>query len=96
MQVNGGGRGPVSAEWMVPKALWMQQNEPELFESAAYVCEYQDFMNFHLTGRMVASVNNASIRWHYSTATGADAWHDIVDGACINALGLSYYFLKRT
>lgn len=23
-----------------------------------------------LTGRMVASVNNASIRWHYSTANG--------------------------
>ena len=27
----------------------------------------QDFVNFHLTGRWVASLNNASIRWHYST-----------------------------
>lgn len=27
----------------------------------------QDFVNFHLTGRWCASVNNASIRWHYST-----------------------------
>lgn len=27
----------------------------------------QDFVNFHLTRRWCASVNNASIRWHYST-----------------------------
>lgn len=27
----------------------------------------QDFLNYHLTGRWCASVNNASIRWHYST-----------------------------
>lgn len=69
-QVNGGGRGPVSAEWMVPKALWLQQHEPQVFDSAAHICEYQDYLNFHLTGRMVASVNNASVRWHYSTQTG--------------------------
>lgn len=30
----------------------------------------KDFINFRLTGRMVASVNNASIRWHYSTTHG--------------------------
>ncbi|EFN54952.1 hypothetical protein CHLNCDRAFT_134711 [Chlorella variabilis] len=65
--VNGGGAGPVSAEWMVPKVLWLRESEPEVFEAAAGVCEYQDFVNFHLTGRWVASLNNASIRWHYST-----------------------------
>ena len=27
-------------------------------------------MNFHLTGRMVACLNNASVRWHYSTDRG--------------------------
>ena len=27
----------------------------------------QDFLNFHLTGRWCASLNNASIRWHYFT-----------------------------
>ena len=27
-------------------------------------------MNFRLTGKMVASVNNASVRWHYSTTEG--------------------------
>lgn len=55
---------------MVPKALWLKQNEPSTFEAAAHICEYQDYLNFKLTGRMVASVN-ASVRWHYNTRTGA-------------------------
>ncbi|KAI7844200.1 hypothetical protein COHA_002334 [Chlorella ohadii] len=67
LAVNSAGAGPVSAEWMVPKALWLKENEPEVFERAAVICEYQDFVNFHLTGRWCASVNNASVRWHYST-----------------------------
>jgi sugar (pentulose or hexulose) kinase len=36
---NGGGRGPVSAEWMIPKALWIARNEPETFEKAHTICE---------------------------------------------------------
>ena len=27
--INSNGSGPVSAEWMIPKALWIKQNEPE-------------------------------------------------------------------
>jgi len=40
------GAGPVSAEWMVPKALWLQQQEPAVFDAATHICEYQDYMNF--------------------------------------------------
>lgn len=65
--VNGAGEGPVSAEWMIPKALWIARNEPDAFRRAATICEYQDLMNLRLTGRRVASLNNASIRWHYSS-----------------------------
>ncbi|GAB4814271.1 hypothetical protein N2152v2_001317 [Parachlorella kessleri] len=70
LAVNGGGRGPVSAEWMVPKALWLKENEPDVFDRATHICEYQDYMNFHLTGRMVASMTNVSVRWHYSADRG--------------------------
>lgn len=66
LRVNGGGRGPVSAEWMVPKALWIADNEPEIFDRAAVVCEFQDYINYHLTGRWVASITNASARWHFN------------------------------
>jgi hypothetical protein len=31
-QVNSGGAGPVSAEWMVPKALWLLQEEPDTYK----------------------------------------------------------------
>lgn len=70
---NGAGRGPVSAEWMIPKALWLKRREPRVFDRAATIGEYQDFMTIRLTGRRVASLNNASIRWHYSTARGGFA-----------------------
>ncbi|WIA20610.1 hypothetical protein OEZ85_004993 [Tetradesmus obliquus] len=70
LQVNSGGAGPVSAEWMVPKALWLFQEEPETFQAATYICEYQDYLNFHLTGRMVASISNVSVRWHYNSSRG--------------------------
>lgn len=39
--VNGGGAGPVSAEWMIPKALWLKENEPDIYHRATWVCEYQ-------------------------------------------------------
>ena len=65
LRVNCDGNGPVSAEWMVPKALWMKRNEREVYERAAKVCEYQDYMNFRLTKRYCASANNVSVRWHF-------------------------------
>ena len=62
--INSNGSGPVSAEWMIPKALWIKQNEPENFDRAVTICEYQDYINLHLTGRLGASINNVSTRWH--------------------------------
>ncbi len=70
LRVNGAGRGPVSAEWMIPKALWLARHEPEIFAAAHTICEYQDALNWRLTGRRTASLNNASIRWHYAAHEG--------------------------
>jgi ribulose kinase len=70
LQVNSAGKGPVSAEWMIPKALWLKRNEPDVYAAAKYICEYQDCMNYWLTGEMVASVTNVTIRWHYSATHG--------------------------
>lgn len=87
LAVNGAGAGPVSAEWMVPKALWLKEHEPQVFAAARHICEYQDFLNLRLTGRMCASVNNASARWHYSTRTG---WPE----GLLRALGLGELLAK--
>ncbi len=72
LKVNSNGGGPVSAEWMIPKSLWIHQNEPEIFQNAETICEYQDYLNLHLTGKRVASINNVSVRWHYGP--GWDGW----------------------
>mgnify|MGYP001950878785 CR=1 FL=1 len=66
LNVNCGGEGPLSAaEWMTPKALWLAQNEPKVWQESRVICEYQDYINYQLTGRMVASSCNAASRWHW-------------------------------
>src|SRR5665213_2221916 len=72
--LGGAAAGPVSAEWMIPKALWLKRHERALYDRAATLCEYQDFMVRRLTGRNVASLNNVSIRWHYRN--GGGGWPD--------------------
>ena len=69
LRVNSGGEGPVSAEWLVPKCLWLKENEPDVYSQADYIGEYQDFINLKLTGRWVASSNNAAVRWHWKRGT---------------------------
>ena len=41
LQVNGAGQGPVSAEWMVPKSLWLKNERPDIWGKCATVCEFQ-------------------------------------------------------
>ena len=80
--LNGGGVGPVSAEWMIPKALWLRRNEPGLFDRAHRICEYQDFLTYHLTGQWAASLDNVGLRWHYRNDAGGWA------ASLVKALGL--------
>ncbi|MBV8586446.1 MAG: carbohydrate kinase [Verrucomicrobia bacterium] len=70
LRVNGAGSGPVSAEWLIPKSLWIKEHQRELFDRAEKIGEYQDYLNLRLTGRWVGSLNNMSIRWHYQTDCG--------------------------
>lgn len=70
LRVNGAGAGPVSAEWMLPKSLWMKTHQPEIYSRAAMIGEYQDYINLRLTGRWVGSLNNMAVRWHYQTEHG--------------------------
>lgn len=78
LALNGAGKGPVSAEWMIPKALWLKRNEPAIFAAAETICEYQDFLNLRLTGERCASLDNTGLRWHYSSRDGGWA-HGILE-----------------
>ena len=70
LRFNGNGSGPVSAEWMIPKALWLKRHEPAVYESAHTICEYQDYLTWQLTGERVASLDNVGLRWHYNSRCG--------------------------
>lgn len=80
--LSGAGTGPVSAEWMLPKALWLKRHEPEVFDRAHRICEYQDFLTYKLTGDWAASLDNVGLRWHYRNRDGG--W----PGSLVRALGL--------
>lgn len=85
LRVNGGGAGPVSAEWMLPKALWIKRNQPGLYDRAAMIGEYQDFLNLRLTGSWTGALTNMAARWHYQTAHGG-VQHALLEAAGINDL----------
>ena len=59
------GFAKVSAEWMPCKALWLKENEPDIYSAATHICEYIDWMTHRLTGEWTASINTASLRWYY-------------------------------
>lgn len=80
---SGDGHGPVSAECMIPKALWLSRYQPDIFSKAYTICEYQDFMTLRLTGQRVASLSNAAIRWHYANDRGG------IPRTLLQSLGLS-------
>ena len=64
------GFAKVSAEWMPCKALWLKENEPDIYSAATHICEYTDWMTHRLTGEWTASINIASLRWYYDRNNG--------------------------
>ncbi len=59
-----------SPEWMIPKAMWLKANQPELYEQADLVCEGTDWLMHRLTGRWAASLNNVTCKWNYAAPAG--------------------------
>jgi FGGY-family pentulose kinase len=62
--------GRVSPEWMLPKALWLKRNKPELYEKAARVVEGTDWMMHRLTGDWTLSLNHVAVKWNYARPDG--------------------------
>jgi len=63
-----------SPEWMIPKALWLRENEPEIYEQADLIIEAVDWLMFRLTGNWTASLNNVTAKWNYANPAGG--WPD--------------------
>jgi ribulose kinase len=55
---------------MTPKALWLLENEPEVYEQAHRVLETTDWFVFQLTGEWTASLCNTTCKWNYASPDG--------------------------
>jgi FGGY-family pentulose kinase len=62
--------GRVSPEWMLPKALWLKRNEPDVFARADRIVECTDWMMFRLTGEWTLSLNHVAVKWNYARPDG--------------------------
>jgi FGGY-family pentulose kinase len=66
------GHGAVSAEWGLPKALWIRDVEPKTYESARYILDCADWITQRLTGAATVSINTASSKYYFDR--NADGW----------------------
>jgi FGGY-family pentulose kinase len=75
------GYGPVSAEWGLPKALWIKDNEPDTFRAASHICDCGDWLIHRLTGVWAFSINFASSKYYYDRNEGGfpESLYDEVD-----------------
>src|SRR5947209_1707834 len=55
----------VPAEWPLPKALWLKENDPALWEEAAYLVEQIAWLTWRLTGEWAIPLNTAAAKWLY-------------------------------
>nr|WP_321508359.1 FGGY-family carbohydrate kinase [uncultured Celeribacter sp.] len=62
--------GSDAVEWLIPKAMWLKRNRPNLWQNSEVVCEALDYVNFDLTGQWVASRMNAACKWNYDSDAG--------------------------
>lgn len=76
--------GQVSAEWLVPKTMWLKRHRADLWQqSGLRVVEAIDWLNFRLTGRWAAARCNAVCKGIY----GEKGW----DPDFFEAIGLADY-----
>ena len=58
-----------SAEWMLPKVLWLKEHEPDVYAGTASFVEYLDWLMYRLTGRLALNLSTATHRWFYNCRT---------------------------
>jgi FGGY-family pentulose kinase len=64
------GFGEVSAEWGLPKALWIKENEPKVYNNAKIICDCQDWLTHRLTGEWKASISIAAGKYFHDRDVG--------------------------
>jgi ribulokinase len=64
--------GDVPAEWPVPKALWLKQHEPALWNADTSLVEQMSWLTRQLTGAWAVPLNSAAAKWHYRATADSE------------------------
>lgn len=62
--------GTESAEFVIPKALWVKENEPDVYIKTRRICESLDWLVWRLTGDWAGSLANATCKWNFAAPEG--------------------------
>jgi ribulose kinase len=62
--------GSDASEWLLPKAMWLKENEAAGYARSARIVEAIDYLTFRLTGHWVGSQLNAVCKYNYDTLLG--------------------------
>lgn len=64
------GHGPVSAEWGLPKVMWLKEREPDTYNGATRIVDCGDWVVNKLTGEWAGSVNMAAAKYYHDRDSG--------------------------
>lgn len=67
----------VPAEWPLPKALWLKQQQPREWQQARHLVEQMGWLTWRLTGVWAIPLNSAAAKWHYRASeetTQTEGW----------------------
>lgn len=67
---SGEGKDPASAEWFVFKAMWLKENEPDVWARSAWILDAPDWMGLRLTGRPAVNLCSASLKMYHNNDHG--------------------------
>lgn len=60
----------VPAESLVPKCMWIKENEPEIWNKTKTIFEYTSWLNWKLTDKLSINESIATFRWFYDGPAG--------------------------
>jgi len=66
--------GVESAEWMLPKILWVKEHEPQHYLRSTHIVEQIDYFTRKLTGIWTLGYNHLVAKWNYANPVGG--WPD--------------------
>ncbi len=62
--------GQVSAEWLLPKAMWIKKNEPQVWQRTYKLVEGPDYLIWKLSGQWTAGSSSAVGKRHWVRSLG--------------------------